>query len=76
MDDLERLCCAEDEFIEIFGEDSWNVHDYNRWLIKRYGVKFTPIVNLDEISLREIETASFLEVVDPARYMFFLLKWP
>lgn len=75
MDDLERLCHAEDEFIEIFGEDSWHINDYNRWLAERYGVKFIPIP-LEEASLREIENASFLEVLDPDRYLFFLLKWP
>lgn len=75
MDDLERLCHAEEEFTEIFGEDSWNVEDYNYWLAERYGVKFTPI-SLDEVSLSEIENASFIEVLDPDRYLFFLLKWP
>jgi len=60
---LDKIVEAEQEYMDEFGR--WNVEDFNRWLIERYGVEYI-----------HSSTRYHYRVVDPDRYVFFLLKWP
>lgn len=60
---LGRLVEAEQEYMDEFGR--WNMTDFNRWLIERYGVAYI-----------YSDARYHCKVVDPDRYLFFLLKWP
>lgn len=60
---LDKMIEASHEYEVEFGD--WYLEDFNRWLIERYGVEY--ITSSARYHYR---------VVDPARYVFFLLKWP
>lgn len=60
---LQKMIEAADEYEVECGK--WVGEDFNRWLIERYGVEY--IASSARYHYR---------VVDPARYVFFLLKWP
>lgn len=60
---LDKMVEAAHEYEVECGK--WVGEDFNRWLIERYGVEY--IASSARYHYR---------VVDPARYVFFLLKWP
>ena len=60
---LDKMIEASHEYEVECGD--WYLEDFNRWLIERYGVEYIAS-----------SACYHYRVVDPARYVFFLLKWP
>lgn len=60
---LDKMIEAAHEYEVECGK--WVGEDFNQWLIERYGVEYI-----------HSNTRYHYRVVDPDRYVFFLLKWP